>query len=90
MQPLGSRKTPYNQDITPLSPIGGNKLEQIKKTADYTIYQKRSKRYAVRDAKRAWISGDEKIKILLSEKLITVAAPKPKAEPEAEAEAAAE
>ncbi len=59
-------------------------MEQVKKTADYTIYQKRSKRYAVRDAKRAWISGDEKVKILLAEKLITAPAPEPKEEPAAE------
>ncbi len=64
-------------------------MEVVKKSKDYTIYQKRSKRYAVRDASLGWVRGDEKVKILLSEKLITAPVPKPKeeapAEPEAEA-----
>ena len=58
-------------------------MEQIKKTADYTIYQKKSSRYAVRNAKREWINGDEKVKILLKEKLVKAAPPKPKAKEEA-------
>lgn len=64
-------------------------MEVVKKNKEYTIYQKRSKRYAVRDASQAWVRGDEKVKILLSEKLITAAAPKPKEEAPAEAEAEA-
>ena len=59
-------------------------MEQIKKTAEYTIYQKKSSRYAVRDANRKWVNGDEKIKILLGEKLIKAAMPKPKAKEEKE------
>ncbi len=62
-------------------------MEVIKETKDYTIYQKRSKRYAVKDGNRAWVSGDEKEKVLLSEKLITVPVPKPKVEEPAAAEA---
>ncbi|KPJ91106.1 MAG: hypothetical protein AMJ53_12345 [Gammaproteobacteria bacterium SG8_11] len=60
-------------------------MEVVKKTSDYTIYQKRSKRYAVKDANKRWVSGDEKLKILLAEKLVTAPAPKPKEEPAEEA-----
>ena len=65
-------------------------MESVKKTAEYEILKKRSGRYAVRSADREWISGDEKVKILVEEKLIKAAAPKP-AEPEpVEEEAPAE
>ena len=65
-------------------------MESVKKTAEYEILKKRSGRYAVRSADRKWISGDEKVKILVDEKLIKTAAPKP-AEPEpVEEEAPAE
>ncbi|MCB0346185.1 MAG: hypothetical protein KDD66_13795 [Bdellovibrionales bacterium] len=64
-------------------------MELVKKTDDYVIFQKSSKRYAVRDSSRKWISGDEKVKILVSEKLLDI--PMPKAKPAEEApEAAAE
>lgn len=53
-------------------------MELVKKTDDYTIYQKGSKRYAIRDSNRKWISGDEKVKILVSEKLLDVPMPKDK------------
>ncbi len=59
-------------------------MEVIKKTGDYTIYQKRSKRYAVKDANKRWVSGEEKVKILLAEKLVTAPVPKPKEETAAE------
>lgn len=66
-------------------------MEVVKKTDDYVIYQKRSKRYAIRNADRKWIGGDEKIKILVQEKLLDVAIPKPKEEaPAEEAEASPE
>jgi hypothetical protein len=51
-------------------------MKVIKKTADYTVYQKRSGRYAVQSAARQWINGDNKVAILLSEALIK--APEPK------------
>ena len=65
-------------------------MEKVKQTDDYIIYQKRSKRYAVLDNKRKYIQGDEKIKILVNEKLIKAAIPKPKEEEPAEQEAKAE
>ena len=68
-------------------------MKVVKRTADYTVYQKRSERYAVKGADKAWINGDDKVKILLDEGLIKVVLPAP-AEPEPEApaedEAAAE
>ena len=54
-------------------------MKTIKETKKYIIVEKRSNRYGVKDAEtKKWINGDEKIKILLKEKLIKVAAPKPK------------
>ena len=66
-------------------------MELVKKTEDYVVYQKKSKRYAVKSVIKVgkksgdWINGDEKTLILIKEKLITAAKPKPKAEKEAEA-----
>jgi hypothetical protein len=51
-------------------------MKVIKKTAEYTVYQKRSGRYAVQSVARQWINGDDKVAILLSEDLIK--APEPK------------
>jgi hypothetical protein len=56
-------------------------MEVVKKTSDYTIYQKRSKRYAVKDANKNWVKGDDKVKILLAENLVKAPEPKPKEEP---------
>ena len=67
-------------------------MKLVKKTAEYSIYQRRDNRYAVKSAAKKAINGEDKVKILLAESLIT--APEPKApEPEAaeeEAEAPAE
>ena len=54
-------------------------MKTIVKTDEYTIYQKRNERYAVRDADRAWINGERKVAILSEHKLIT--APPPPAAP---------
>jgi hypothetical protein len=51
-------------------------MEIVKKTADYEIVKKRSGRFGVRGADRKWVNGDEKVKILLAEKLIKAAPPK--------------
>lgn len=67
-------------------------MKVIKKTADYTVSQKRSGRYAVTAADGSTINAEEKTKILLAEGLIKLTEPKA-AEPEAEetpAEEAAE
>lgn len=66
-------------------------MKVVATTDEYTIYQKRNERYAVRKSDRAWINGDEKTAILLEHKLIKAAPVKaPEPEPEAEAEASEE
>ncbi len=67
-------------------------MKLVKKTDDYTIYQRRDGRHAVKDASKASVNGDEKARILTEEGLIAapkVAAPEESA-PEAPAEDAAE
>ncbi len=58
-------------------------MEKVKETKDYTIFKKRSERYAVKGADGKWINGDEKAKILITERLVKADRPKPKEEPEA-------
>ena len=62
-------------------------MKTIKKTAEYTIYQKRNNRYAVKGANANWLNGEEKVAILLAENLIKLTQP---ATPEVEAEAPAD
>ena len=50
-------------------------MKVIKKTKRYTIYQKGSGRYAVKDSDKNWVNADEKIKILLAEALIKAVMP---------------
>jgi len=52
-------------------------MQVVKKTAEYTIYQKRNARYAIKNANNKIVNGEEKVKILLAEDLIklTTAAP---------------
>ena len=59
-------------------------MKTIKKTAEYTIYQKRNNRYAVKGANANWLNGKEKVAILLAENLIKLTQP---ATPEVEAKA---
>ena len=56
----------------------------IKKTARYSIFQRGDNRYAVRDAARQAVNGDEKVRILRAEGLIKIAAPAAPAEPQPE------
>ena len=68
-------------------------MEVVKKDGDLSIVKKRSGRYGVMDAKGKWINGEDKVKVLLKNDLIKVAAPKKVEEPaaeEAEAEETAE
>ena len=62
-------------------------MKTVKKTSEYTVFQRRDGRYAVVGADKKPVNGEEKVKILLAEELIKVTAPAPAAEPE---EAAAE
>ncbi len=65
-------------------------MKLIKKTKDYTIYQKRNGRYGVQNMAKKWINGEDKVKILSSEKLIKLSAAAPKKEEPAEEVAAEE
>jgi hypothetical protein len=76
-------------------------MKLVKKTAEYTIYQRGDERYAVKDANKKAVNGEEKVRILLAEELVKapavakpvveeVAEEEPVAEAEAEAEAPAE
>ena len=62
-------------------------MKTVKKTAEYTIYQKRNNRYAVKGANANWLNGEEKVAILLAENLIKLTQP---AAPEVEEEAPAD
>lgn len=56
----------------------------IKKTAEYSIFQRGDNRYAVRDAARQAVNGDDKVRILRAEGLIKIAAPAAQTEPQPE------
>ena len=63
-------------------------MKLVKKTDEYSIYQRRDGRYAVQDANKNAVNGDDKARILVAEELIKVTLPSP-AEPEEAAEAEA-
>ncbi|MEH6584586.1 MAG: hypothetical protein V7754_21830 [Halioglobus sp.] len=68
-------------------------MKLVKKTADYTIYQRSDDRYAVKDGNKNAVNGDEKVRILSEEGLIKVsvaAAPEEVAEEAPAEEAPAE
>ena len=65
-------------------------MKIVKKTADYTIYQRGDERYAVQDASKTAINGDDKVRILVEEGLIKAALPAEPVEEVAEEEAPAE
>ncbi len=39
-------------------------MELVKKTAEYSIYKKRSGRYGIQTKKNKWINGDKKSELL--------------------------
>lgn len=47
-------------------------MEVVKETKEYKIYKKRNGRYGVKDAKKKWINGEEKTKILAGAGLVKV------------------
>ena len=59
-------------------------MELIKKTDNYTIYKKKSGRYAVKNKEKKYLSDKEKVEILLEEKLIKLSPRKKPEEPAAE------
>ena len=65
-------------------------MKLVKKTAQYSIYQRGDARYAVMDARKQPINGVEKAGILLAEDLIKATLPaKPPAAETAAADASA-
>ena len=64
-------------------------MKVVKKTSEYTIYQRRDERYAVESSAKKAINGDEKVSILAKEGLLKVATAK-KSEPEVAEEAPAD
>ena len=67
-------------------------MKLVKKTDDYTILQRSDNRYAVKDAARNPVNGDDKVRILVEEGLIkaSVAAAPAEVEEEAATEDAVE
>ncbi|RLQ22739.1 hypothetical protein DWB85_04635 [Seongchinamella sediminis] len=65
-------------------------MKLVKKTADYSIYKRSDDRYAVKDADKKPVNGEEKVKILVAEELIKVTLPAEPEEAPAEDEAAAD
>ena len=66
-------------------------MKLVKKTAEYSIYKRGDERYAVKDANKKAVNGEEKARILLAEDLIKVTLPaKPVVEEEAAVEVPAE
>lgn len=57
-------------------------MKIVKKTAEYTVFQRGDGRYAVRAKGRTWINGEDKVAILYKEELLKK--PEPKPEPVAE------
>ena len=45
-------------------------MKVVKKTKEYSVYQKGSGRFAVKDADKKWVNGDAKVAILLAEGLV--------------------
>lgn len=65
-------------------------METVKQTKEFKIFKKRNGRYGVKSSNGKWINGEEKVKILSTEGLIKLSAPKKKEEPAAEEAPAAE
>jgi len=63
-------------------------MKLVKKTAEYTIFKRGDDRYAVQDASKKAVNGEEKVRILLAEDLIKAAAPAAPVVEEAAAEEA--
>jgi hypothetical protein len=62
-------------------------MKLVKKTDQYSIFKRGDDRYAVQDAGKNAVNGDEKVRILVEEGLITVAVAAPVEEAPAEEEA---
>ena len=65
-------------------------MKVVKKTPEYTVYQRRDERYAVVNSAKKAINGDDKVEILKKEGLLKKAAPAPAPAESAPEEGAAE
>lgn len=65
-------------------------MKEVQTAGEYTIYQKKSGRYAVKGADKKYVNGDDKAKILLDAGLVELSQPAPEPEPEETAPAASE
>jgi hypothetical protein len=59
-------------------------MQQVKQTPEYTVFQKKSGRYAVQAKGKQWLHGEEKVRVLVDEQLVKVLTPKAPAEAPAE------
>jgi hypothetical protein len=68
-----------------LKPTLEKSMKVVVKNDEYTIYQRRDGRYAVENAAKKAVNGDEKVAILLANDLVKVTPPAaPAEEPAAE------
>ena len=51
-------------------------MKMVQMAGDYSIYQKRSGRYAFQDKRKKWVNAEEKTRILLEAGLIKLPRPK--------------
>lgn len=65
-------------------------MKTVKKTAEYTIFKRKDDRYAVKNADKKSVNGEEKVAILQAEGLLKKPEPKPVEEAPAEEAPAAE
>lgn len=65
-------------------------MKLIKKTAEYSVLERRDGRYAVSSKNGKMINGDDKVAILIAEKLVKAPEPKVEEAPAEEAEATEE
>ena len=65
-------------------------MKVVVKNDEYTIYQRRDGRYAVENAAKKAVNGDEKVAILLANELVKVTPPAAPAEEPAAEEAVEE
>ena len=58
-------------------------MKKVKTTAEHSIYEKRSGRYAVQDKRKRWVHGDDKVAVLSAAGLVKQ--PEPRTSPRADA-----
>ena len=63
-------------------------MENVKTTKEFKIFKKRNGRFAVKSAQGKWVNGEDKVKVLSTEGLIKLSAPKKVEETPAEEPAA--